>query len=63
MKQIYIDMIEELKEQIKKIKTYESQQNKPVYNIENALTHAFIDIFVKNMVYHIKYMILIKLVS
>ena len=44
-KDYYIDNIEELKEQIKNIKMYESQQNKPVYNIENAFTPAFIDFF------------------
>ena len=58
----YIDNIEELKEQINHIKTYKPQQNKPVYNIENAFTPAFIDFFCKNMVYHIMHMTLIKLV-
>ncbi len=46
-KAYYIDMIEELKEQINHIKTYKSPQNKPVYNIENAFTPAFIDFLCK----------------
>jgi hypothetical protein len=42
-----IDEIEELKEFINNIKTYDSTQNKPVYKIENAFTPAFIDFFCK----------------
>ncbi len=41
----YINHIEELKEYINNIKTYESPQDKPVYNIDNAFTPAFIDFF------------------
>ena len=47
IKDYYIDNIEELKEQIKNIKTFKSTQNKPVYNIDNAFTPAFIDFFCK----------------
>ena len=61
--QYYIDNIEELKEYINNIKTYKPPQNKPVYNIDNAFTPAFIDSFVENTAYHIMHMILIKLVS
>ena len=45
IKTYYIDNIEELKEYIDNIKTYESPQKKPVYNIDNAFTPAFIDFF------------------
>ena len=40
-------MIEELKEQINLIRTYKSQQNKTVYNVENAFSPAFVDFFCK----------------
>ena len=43
----YIDEIEVLKEYINNIKTYKSPQKKPVYNIENAFTPAFIEFFCK----------------
>ena len=43
----YIDEIEELKQLINNIKSYESPQDKPVYNIENAFTPAFIEFFCK----------------
>jgi hypothetical protein len=43
--QYYIDNIEELKEYINNVKPYKSPQNKPVYNIDNAFTPAFIDFF------------------
>ena len=43
----YIDEIKDLKELINHIKTYKPQQNKPVYNIDNAFTPAFIDFFCK----------------
>jgi hypothetical protein len=46
-KNYYIDMIEELKEQINLIRTYKSQQNKTVYNVENAFSPAFVDFFCK----------------
>ena len=45
--QYYNDEIEELKNYINHIKTYKPQQNKPVYNIDNAFTPAFIDFFCK----------------
>ena len=35
---------------------YVSPDDKPVYNIDNALTPAFIDVFLKNMVSHIMHM-------
>ena len=41
----YIDEIKDLKEYINNVKTYESTQNKPVYNTDNAFTPAFIDFF------------------
>ena len=67
MKQItkdnYIDEINDLKEYIDNIKTYESPNKKPVYNIDNAFTPAFIDYFVKNMVSLIMLMTSIKLAS
>ena len=43
----YIDEINDLKEYINNIKTYESPNKKPVYNIDNAFTPAFIDYFCK----------------
>ena len=43
----YIDEINDLKEYIDNIKTYESPNKKPVYNIDNAFTPAFIDYFCK----------------
>jgi hypothetical protein len=43
--QYYVDEIKYLKEYINNIKTYESPQDKPVYNIDNAFTPAFIDFF------------------
>ena len=43
----YIDEINDLKEYINNIKTYESPNKKPVYNIDNAFTPAFIDFFCK----------------
>jgi hypothetical protein len=43
----YIDQINDLKEYIDNIKTYESPNKKPVYNIDNAFTPAFIDYFCK----------------
>jgi hypothetical protein len=42
--QYYVDNIEELKEYIDNIKSYESN-DKPVYNITNSFTPAFIDFF------------------
>ncbi len=42
-----IDNFEELKEQINHIKTYKSPQNNPAYNIDIALTPAFIELFCK----------------
>ncbi len=45
--QYYNDEIEELKKQINHFSTYKSRQNKPVNNIENAFTPAFIDFFCK----------------
>ena len=59
-KDYYINHIEELKEYINNIKTYESPQNKPVYNIDNAFTPEFIDFFVENTVSHIILMTSIK---
>jgi len=41
----YIDEINKLKELIEHIKTYVSPDAKPVYNIDNAFTPAFIDYF------------------
>ena len=61
--QYYNDEIEELKEYINNIKTYKSPQKKPVYNIENAFTPAFIEFFCKHLVFHIMHLILIELVS
>ena len=46
-KDYYIDEINDLKEYIDNIKTYESPNKKPVYNIDNAFTPAFIDYFCK----------------
>ena len=43
----YIDEINKLKELIEHIKTYVSPDAKPVYNIDNAFTPAFIDYFCK----------------
>jgi len=43
--QYYNDEIEYLKQIIDNIKTYKSPQSKPVYNIENAFTPAFIEFF------------------
>ncbi len=43
----YIDEIKELKEYIDYIKSYVSSSDKPVYNIDNAFTPAFIDYFCK----------------
>ena len=43
----YIDEINELKEYINNIKTYESPNKKPKYNIDNAFTPAFIEYFCK----------------
>jgi hypothetical protein len=43
----YIDEIEYLKQLLDNIKSYESPQSKPVYNIKNALTPAFIEFFCK----------------
>jgi hypothetical protein len=43
--QYYNNEIGYLKQVINNIKTYESPQDKPVYNIENAFTPAFIDFF------------------
>ena len=43
----YIDEINDLKEYIDNIKTDESPNKKPVYNIDNAFTPAFIDYFCK----------------
>ena len=43
--QYYIDEIEYLKQVKDHVKTFESTQNKLVYNIENAFTPAFIDIY------------------
>ena len=43
----YIDEINKLKELIEHIKTYVSPDAKPVYNIDNAFTPAFIDFFCK----------------
>ena len=45
--QYYNDEIEYLKQLIDNIKTYKSPQSKPVYNIENAFTPAFIEFFCK----------------
>jgi hypothetical protein len=47
IKNYYIDNIEELKEYINNIKTYESPNKKPKYNIDNAFTPAFIEYFCK----------------
>jgi hypothetical protein len=47
IKDYLIDEIEELKEYINNIKTYKSPQDKPVYNIDNAFTPAFIEFFYK----------------
>ena len=47
MKIYYFDNIETLKEKIEHIKTYVSPDAKPVYNIDNAFTPAFIDYFCK----------------
>jgi hypothetical protein len=44
-KNYYINHIEELKEYVNNIKTYKPPQDKPVYNIDNAFTSAFIDFF------------------
>ncbi len=44
-KDYYVNHIEELKEYINNNKTYESPQDKPVYNIDNAFTPAFLDFF------------------
>ena len=49
--QYYNDEIEQLTNQINHIKIYESTQNKPVYNIDNAFTPAFIDLFCKKIWY------------
>ena len=46
-KDYYIDEIKELKESINNIKTYESPNKKPKYNIDNAFTPAFIEYFCK----------------
>ena len=46
----YFDEIKHLKELINHIETYKSplkKQDKPVYNIENAFTPAFIEFFRK----------------
>ena len=45
--QYYDHKIKNLKEKIEHIKTYVSPNNKPVYNIDNAFTPAFIDYFCK----------------
>ena len=46
--QYYSHKIKDLKEQIEHIKTYVSPTtNKPVYNMDNAFTPAFIDYFCK----------------
>jgi len=43
----YIDEIQELKEYIDYMKSYVSTSDKPVYNIDNAFTPAFIEFFCK----------------
>jgi hypothetical protein len=43
--QYYADEIKYLKEYINNMKSYESPQSKPVYDITNAFTPAFIDFF------------------
>ena len=51
----YIDEIEELKQLIENIKTYESPQSKSVYNIDNAFTPAFIDYFCRKYGFWIRF--------
>ena len=60
-KDYYIDEINDLKEYIDNIKTYESPNKKPVYNIDNAFTPALLITFVKNMASLIMLMMSIKL--
>ncbi len=60
-KDYYIDEINDLKEQIHSMKTYESPNKKYVYNIDNVFTPALLITFVKNMVSLIMLMISIKL--
>jgi hypothetical protein len=60
---IKVDEINESKEYNKSIKTYDSPQDKPVYNIDNAFTPGFIDFLLKKMVSHIMHVTSIKRVS
>ena len=43
----YVDEIKDLEECINNIKTYESPNKKPKYNIDNSFTPAFIEYFCK----------------
>jgi hypothetical protein len=57
----YIHEIRDLKEYINNIEIYESPQNKPVYNVDNAFTAALIDFFCrKDTVSHIVLMTSVK---
>jgi hypothetical protein len=62
-KDYYMDMIEELKDHINIIKTYESTQNVQHIILKMSLHLHLLISLVKNMAYRIMHMPLIKLVS